>query len=56
MTPLSVNAGAILLAVASNNLAKGIYAYCFGNRSTGWQSLLLLILLAFAGLLPLLWL
>ena len=51
-----VGAGAILVAVASNNLAKGIYAYFFGNRRTGFQSLLLLALLAFAGLLPLLWL
>ncbi len=52
-----VAAGAIVLAAASNNLAKGIYAYSFGNRTgAGVQSLLLLALLALAGLLPILWL
>jgi uncharacterized membrane protein (DUF4010 family) len=53
---LSVSAGAILLAVASNNVAKGIYAFSFGTRRTGVQSLLLLTALAIAGLIPLLWL
>lgn len=53
---LSVSAGAIVLATASNNLAKGIYAYSFGSRSAGRQSLFLLVMLALAGLLPLLWL
>lgn len=54
---LRVAAGAIMLAAASNNVAKGIYAYSFGNRgSAGLQSLLLLLLLALAGLLPLIWL
>jgi uncharacterized membrane protein (DUF4010 family) len=52
----NVVAGAITLAAASNNVAKGIYAYAFGDRKAGLQSLLLLILLALAGLLPLLWL
>jgi uncharacterized membrane protein (DUF4010 family) len=55
-TPLRVGAGAILLAVASNNLAKGIYAYSFGDRKAGSQSLCMLTLLALAGLIPLLWL
>jgi uncharacterized membrane protein (DUF4010 family) len=54
-TQLSVSAGAILLATASNNLAKGIYAYVFGSRSAGRQSLFLLVILALAALLPLLW-
>jgi uncharacterized membrane protein (DUF4010 family) len=54
---LSVIAGAIVLAAASNNLAKGIYAYAFGKRNAAAaQSLLLLVMLAFAGLLPILWL
>ncbi len=54
---LNVAAGAIVLAAASNNLAKGIYAYSFAKRSrSGLQSLLLLILLALAGLIPILWL
>jgi uncharacterized membrane protein (DUF4010 family) len=53
---LNVSAGAILLAVASNNLAKGIYAYFFSNRRTGLQSLAMLAVLAILGLIPLLWL
>jgi uncharacterized membrane protein (DUF4010 family) len=48
-------AGAIVLAAASNNLAKGIYAFVFGNRQAGLQALLLLSLLALLGLLPILW-
>jgi uncharacterized membrane protein (DUF4010 family) len=53
---LSVSAGAIVLAAASNNLAKGIYALFFGSRSAGRQGFFLLVLLALAGLFPLLWL
>jgi uncharacterized membrane protein (DUF4010 family) len=52
----NVIAGAIAIAAASNNVAKGIYAYVFGDRKTGLESLLLLVLLAFAGLIPLVWL
>jgi uncharacterized membrane protein (DUF4010 family) len=52
---LSLSAGAIVVAVAGNNLAKGIYALVFGSRTSGLQSLLLLFLLALLGLLPLLW-
>ncbi len=55
-TQLSVSAGAILLAVSSNNLAKGIYAFSFGSRRAGIQSLALLSVLAAAGLIPLFWL
>jgi len=55
-TPLNIAAGAILLAAASNNVAKGIYAYAFSKRgAAGLQSLMLLILLALAGLIPFLW-
>jgi uncharacterized membrane protein (DUF4010 family) len=53
---LSVNAGAIVLATASNNIAKGFYSYSFGSPSAGKQSLFLLLGLALAGLLPLFWL
>ena len=53
---LSVSAGAIVVATSSNNVAKGIYAYSFGSHDAGRQSLFLLIMLALAGLLPLLWL
>ena len=52
----NVSAGAIILATASNNVAKGIYGLAFGSRRAGRQSLVLLLLLAVAGLIPLLWL
>jgi uncharacterized membrane protein (DUF4010 family) len=56
-TQLNIAAGAILLAAASNNVAKGIYAYAFSKRgAAGSQSLRLLLLLALAGLIPILWL
>jgi uncharacterized membrane protein (DUF4010 family) len=55
-TPLNIAAGAILLAASSNNVAKGVYAYIFSKRgAAGLQSLALLLLLALAGLIPLLW-
>jgi uncharacterized membrane protein (DUF4010 family) len=56
LTPLRVAATAVLIAASSNNLIKGIYAYSLADRTTGKQSLVLLIALGAAGLLPLLWL
>jgi uncharacterized membrane protein (DUF4010 family) len=56
LTPLKVAAAAVLIAAASNNLVKGIYAYSLADRKTGLQSLLLLTALAGLGLAPLLWL
>jgi uncharacterized membrane protein (DUF4010 family) len=53
---LTVAAAAILIAAASNNLVKGIYACTIGDRKTGLQSLCLLAGLGVAGLVPLLWL
>jgi uncharacterized membrane protein (DUF4010 family) len=53
---LHVVAGAITVATATNNLAKGVYARVFGERSTGNLSLALLGGLALAGLVPLVWL
>ncbi|MGB5595068.1 MAG: MgtC/SapB family protein [Crocosphaera sp.] len=53
LTSLSVGAGAILIAASSNNLIKGIYAFIFGDRQTGKQSLGLLLCLAIIGLTPL---
>ncbi len=53
---LSAAGAAILIAAASNNLIKGIYAISFGERQTGQQSFGLLLILAIAGLVPLLWL
>jgi uncharacterized membrane protein (DUF4010 family) len=64
-TGLNVAAAAIAIAAASNNAIKGIYALFFCDHSagisldpqqTGVQSLILLGLLALAGLIPLLWL
>ncbi len=53
--PLNVGAAGIVIAAASNNIAKGCYAYGFSDRNTGLQSLSLLAGLALAGLLPLIW-
>jgi uncharacterized membrane protein (DUF4010 family) len=53
---LGVAAAAILIAAASNNLVKGIYAFTLSDRSTGIRSLCLLAGLALAGIAPLLWL
>ncbi|PWU03302.1 MAG: MgtC/SapB transporter [Terriglobia bacterium] len=55
-TPLTVAAVAILIAAASNNLLKGIYAFWWGDRGSGIQGLCLLAGLAAAGLAPILWL
>jgi len=55
LTPLHVAAGAVLIAAASNNLVKGIYAYSLSDRKTGRESLAFLLLLAIAGLIPLIW-
>ncbi len=56
VTALKVAAGAIVIAAASNNLIKGIYAYSLADRKTGVQSLLFLAGLAVIGLIPLFWL
>lgn len=56
LTPVNVAASGVLIAAASNNLAKGIYSYILADRQTGRQSLPLLVALAVAGLIPLLWL
>jgi len=53
---VNVAASGVLIAAASNNLAKGIYSYTLADRQTGTQSLWLLVALAAAGLVPLLWL
>jgi uncharacterized membrane protein (DUF4010 family) len=53
---LSMASAAILIAAASNNVAKGVYAFSLCDRKTGVPSAVLLGLLAVAGLAPLLWL
>jgi len=55
LTPLKVAAGAVLIAAASNNLIKGVYAYSLADRKTGIQSLGLLASLAVLGVMPLVW-
>ena len=54
--PVADAAGAILIAAASNNLVKGIYAFAFSDRKTGVASLAFLAALAVLGLAPLFWL
>ena len=54
LTPSSLAATSILIAIASNNVAKGFYAYAFADRRTGLQSLGLLAGLAGMSLFPLL--
>jgi uncharacterized membrane protein (DUF4010 family) len=54
LPPVKLAGGAIIIAGASNNFIKGIYAYGFGDRRTGTQALTLLTILALLGLLPLL--
>jgi uncharacterized membrane protein (DUF4010 family) len=56
MTPLQVAAASVLIAAASNNLVKGIYARTFSDRKTGTESFWLLAGLGVLGLAPLLWL
>ena len=53
-TPIPLAASAIVIAAASNNVVKAGYAYAFGDRETGMQSLILLLIYAAVGLLPLL--
>jgi uncharacterized membrane protein (DUF4010 family) len=53
LTPVTLAGGAIVIASASNNLIKGVYAYGFGDRRTGTQGLALLTVLGLLGLLPL---
>jgi uncharacterized membrane protein (DUF4010 family) len=55
-TPLALAASGVFVAAASNNIVKGGYAYAFGDRKTGTQSLALLLVYAVLGLLPLFWL
>lgn len=54
-TPLQIAAPAIVIAAASNNVVKAIYAYAFADRATGRRSLGLLLALALLGMVPLVW-
>lgn len=53
--PVMLAAASILVAVASNNVIKGVYAVLFARNRAGKQSLGLLLGLGVLGLLPLLW-
>lgn len=55
ITPLGLAAGGVVVAAASNNLAKAVIARVLGDPKTGVQSLLLLLGLTAIGLLPLAW-
>jgi uncharacterized membrane protein (DUF4010 family) len=54
-TPYTLAAAGIIIAAASNNLVKGIYAYSFADRKTGVEGLALLSVLAVGGVVPLVW-
>ncbi|WP_024545162.1 MgtC/SapB family protein [Picosynechococcus sp. NKBG15041c] len=52
--PLALASVSILIATASNNAVKGLYARSFGDRQTGQQGLYLLLGFSLMGLLPIL--
>jgi uncharacterized membrane protein (DUF4010 family) len=52
---LQVASSGIVIAAASNNVVKGVYAFALSPRQTGMQSLIFLLGLAALGLIPLLW-
>jgi uncharacterized membrane protein (DUF4010 family) len=56
LTTVKVAAVAVAIAAASNNTAKGFYAYSLADRRTGIQALALLVGLAALGLVPIFWL
>jgi len=53
-TSTQVAGAAVLIAAASNNAAKGVYAWYFARGQTGRLALALLAVLAALGLAPLL--
>lgn len=56
LTPLQVASASVLIAAASNNLVKGVYARFFADRKTGTESFWLLAGLGVLGIVPLFWL
>lgn len=52
-TPVQIASTAILIAVAANNVSKGVYALIFADRDVGVASLLFLLGLSLLGLVPL---
>ena len=55
LTPVALAASGIIIAAATNNLAKGIYFYGFADRRTGLETLALLVALTLLGFVPLIW-
>jgi uncharacterized membrane protein (DUF4010 family) len=53
-TAVTLAANAIVVAAASNNVIKAVYAYSWSDRGTGIQSLTLLCAFGALGLIPLL--
>ena len=53
---IGVASSAIVIAAASNSVAKGFYALGFAGRKTGAQTLWLLLGFSVVGCLPLIWL
>ncbi len=54
-TPVHVASIAILIAASSNNIIKGFYARFFSGLQTGNWSLVMLLILALLGLIPVWW-
>lgn len=54
LTPVHVAAAAIVIAAASNNVVKGIYAFGLSSRESRVPSLTFLVILAALGMAPLL--
>ena len=52
---LGIAANAILIAAASNNFMKGIYAYFLSSEKSRIQSSVFMLLLAILGLIPIFW-
>lgn len=55
LTPMGLAAAGVVIALASNNLAKAIFALSLADSKTGRQSFALLLGLTLLSLLPLLW-
>ncbi len=53
MTSMALATGGVIVAAASNNFAKAFIALALADRKTGRQSLILMLVLAGLGLLPL---
>ncbi len=53
LTPMKLAVAGVIVAAASNNLAKAVLAFFLSDRKTGSQSFVLLLSLAALGLLPL---